>query len=189
MNKSMLTGIVIGGTAALSLGAAAGYQAIQGPDYADVVQVAAVHETVKVPVQVCQQVQVSRQAKVKDEHRIAGTVIGGVLGGALGSQVGGGNGKKAATVIGVLGGGYAGNRIQKNMQEKDRVSHSEQRCKTVLRTEDKLRGYDVQYRLDDKLAVIRMAQPPTSNRIPVEDGQLMLSAVTAPPVTAPVVSN
>ncbi len=42
-----------------------------------------------------------------------GIVAGAVLGGVLGNQVGGGNGKKLATVAGAVGGGYAGNEIEK----------------------------------------------------------------------------
>lgn len=40
-----------------------------------------------------------------------GTGMGAVVGGLLGNQVGGGNGKKLATVAGVLLGGYAGNEV------------------------------------------------------------------------------
>lgn len=40
-----------------------------------------------------------------------GTGIGAVAGGLLGNQVGGGNGKKLATVAGVLLGGYVGNEV------------------------------------------------------------------------------
>lgn len=36
---------------------------------------------------------------------------GAVVGGLLGNQVGGGNGKKLATVAGIIGGGYLGNQI------------------------------------------------------------------------------
>lgn len=46
-----------------------------------------------------------------------GTVAGGVVGGLLGNQVGGGNGKTAMTVLGVAGGAYAGNTIEKNMKK------------------------------------------------------------------------
>lgn len=42
-----------------------------------------------------------------------GMVAGAVLGGVLGNQVGGGNGRKLATVAGAVGGGYAGNEIEK----------------------------------------------------------------------------
>jgi outer membrane lipoprotein SlyB len=42
-----------------------------------------------------------------------GMIAGGVVGGLLGNQVGGGNGKKIATVAGAVGGGYAGHEIEK----------------------------------------------------------------------------
>jgi outer membrane lipoprotein SlyB len=44
----------------------------------------------------------------------AGAVVGGVLGGVLGHQVGGGDGRKAATVLGAVGGAVVGNRVEKN---------------------------------------------------------------------------
>ena len=40
-----------------------------------------------------------------------GIGTGAVIGGLLGNQVGGGNGKKLATVAGIIGGGYLGNEI------------------------------------------------------------------------------
>lgn len=46
-----------------------------------------------------------------------GTVAGGVVGGLLGNQVGGGNGKTAMTILGVAGGAFAGNTIEKNMKK------------------------------------------------------------------------
>jgi outer membrane lipoprotein SlyB len=42
-----------------------------------------------------------------------GAVAGGVLGGVLGHQVGGGKGKTAMTVLGAVGGGLAGNEVEK----------------------------------------------------------------------------
>jgi outer membrane lipoprotein SlyB len=49
-----------------------------------------------------------------------GAVAGGVLGAVVGNQVGGGNGRTAATVLGALGGGWAGNTVEKKMK-KDTV--------------------------------------------------------------------
>lgn len=49
-----------------------------------------------------------------------GAVAGAVLGGVLGNQVGGGDGKTAATVLGVFGGSIAGNAVEKQMK-KDTV--------------------------------------------------------------------
>ena len=45
-----------------------------------------------------------------------GTVAGGVLGAVLGNQVGHGNGRAAATVLGAVGGGFAGNAIEGRMR-------------------------------------------------------------------------
>lgn len=42
-----------------------------------------------------------------------GAVAGALLGGVLGNQVGGGDGRKLATVAGAVGGGFAGNAIEK----------------------------------------------------------------------------
>src|ERR1044072_2196849 len=47
----------------------------------------------------------------------AGAVGGGVVGGVIGHQVGGGRGKDIATILGALGGGLAGNQIEKNAKK------------------------------------------------------------------------
>jgi uncharacterized protein YcfJ len=43
-----------------------------------------------------------------------GIGTGAVIGGLIGNQVGGGNGKKLATVAGIIGGGYLGNQMINN---------------------------------------------------------------------------
>ncbi len=52
----------------------------------------------------------------KGEGSGVGAVAGGVIGGVLGNQVGGGNGKKAMTVLGAVGGGMAGHEIEKRQR-------------------------------------------------------------------------
>lgn len=47
-----------------------------------------------------------------------GAVAGGVLGAVVGNQVGGGNGRTAATVLGALGGGWAGNTVEKKIRKE-----------------------------------------------------------------------
>lgn len=42
-----------------------------------------------------------------------GIATGAVIGGLLGNHVGGGNGRSLATVAGAVGGGYAGNEVEK----------------------------------------------------------------------------
>ena len=178
MNTSMLKGMALGGVAMVVIGAGAvtGYRTLAKPTVAEVVAVKDVTETVVTPREHCEDVQVQHQAPVKDEHRIAGTAIGAVAGGLLGSTVGGGKGKTVATVAGAAAGGYAGNRVQKNMQQKDVVTTTERRCKTVQEKSQKHIGYDVTYRLDGKDGTVRTSFKPGAT-LPVKDGKV----VTTPP--------
>jgi len=180
MNKSMLTGVVLGAIAVTAIGGVAGYKALNPePEFADVLAVKPVTETTKTPKQVCNEVTVNEQVPVKDPNRITGTAIGAVAGGLLGHQIGGGTGRTLATVGGAAAGGYAGNQVQKNMQENKTVSRTETRCKTVYESHTKTIGYDVSYRLGKEEGQVRMDHQPGS-RIPVKDGQLQLDAPAAP---------
>ncbi|MDZ4337379.1 MAG: glycine zipper 2TM domain-containing protein [Pseudomonas sp.] len=173
MNKSMLVGAVLGAVGVTAGGAVATYSIVSAPKYAEVLAVKPIKQTIKTPREVCKDVAVTRQAPVKDEHQIAGTAIGAVVGGLLGNQVGGGNGKKLATVAGAVGGGYAGNKAQEHLQNRDTYTTTETRCSTVTDTSEKLVGYDVKYELDGKVSQVRMASDP-GRQIPVKDGQLVL---------------
>ena len=174
MDKSMIKGIAVGGVAmvVLGTGAVTGYKTMTKPEFAEVVAVKEVVETVVTPRERCEDIQVQRQAPVRDENRIAGSVVGGVAGGLLGSTVGGGKGKTLATVAGAAAGGYAGNQVQKNMQEKDLVTTTERRCKTVNEKTQKVVGYNVTYRLDGKDGVVRTSFKP-GPKLPVKDGQVV----------------
>jgi uncharacterized protein YcfJ len=180
MNKSMLTGVIAGAVAATAIGGVAGYKVLNPePEFADVLAVQPVTETTKTPKQVCDEVAVSEKAPVKDPHRIAGTAIGAVAGGLIGHQIGGGSGRDLATVAGAAAGGYAGHQVQKGMQEKNTVSRTETRCKTVYESHTKTVGYDVRYRLGKEEGQVRMDHQPGPT-IPVKDGQLQLDAPAAP---------
>lgn len=156
-------------------GAVATYSLVKGgPEYADVLAVEPVKQQIKTPREVCKDVTVTRQAPVKDQHQIVGSVVGALAGGLLGNQVGGGNGKKIATVAGAVGGGYAGNKVQEGMQERDTYTTTQRRCNTVNDISDKVVGYDVKYKVGDKVGQVRMDRDP-GNQIPVDDkGQLVL---------------
>ncbi len=80
---------------------------------------------------VCKNVEVQRNSR--DPNRITGTATGAVIGGLLGNQVGGGNGKKLATVAGAVAGGAAGRQIQGNQQQKNGDRVVERRCERVYR--------------------------------------------------------
>ena len=215
MDKSMVKGLVIGAVVAIA-GSVAGYSIMEKaptaeqlaamtspvptsipaatttptpiPEvFADVVAVKEITETIKTPREQCEQVAVQKQAPVKDNNKIAGSVLGAVVGGVLGNQVGGGTGKKVATVAGALGGGYAGNKIQGNMQKADTTTVMENQCMTVYDSKQKHIGYDVTYTLNGQQGVVRMTFNPGA-RIPVKDGQLVLTASTAAPA-APTVNK
>ena len=180
MNSSLVTGLVIGGVVAVAAGAVAGYHVInKGPEYAQVLSVKALTKEVRTPRQECHDETVTHQGPVKDQHQVIGTVAGAVIGGVLGHQIGGGTGRDIATVAGAAGGGYAGNRIQKSMQDKDTYTTTEQKCATVYDRSEVPNGFSVRYRLGEREATVRMDHDP-GERIPVRDGQLVLESGSKP---------
>lgn len=66
----------------------------------------------------CGKVVNIQTVKVDGKGSGGGAVAGGIVGGALGHQFGSGSGKTAMTVLGVAGGAYAGNEIEKNAKSK-----------------------------------------------------------------------
>lgn len=156
-----LGGIVLGGLVACN------------ESGADVLQAEAITHTVKTPREECSDQVVTRQKPVKDEHRIAGTLTGAVIGAVVGNQIGSGKGNDIATVGGAAAGGYAGNRVQKSMQDKT-VQSTERVCKTVYdsRTEE-TGNYRVRYELNGKEGTVTMDHDP-GRSIPVQDGKLAL---------------
>jgi outer membrane lipoprotein SlyB len=90
----------------------------------------------------CGTVEGVRSVEVKGEGTGLGAAAGAVLGGVLGHQVGGGNGKKAMTVVGAVGGGVAGHEVEKRA-----------RSETV---------YEVRVRMDDgSLRTVTQKTAPT----------------------------
>ena len=80
-------------------------------------------------------------------------VLGGlaVIGGALGNQVGGGNGRKLATVAGAVAGGYAGRRIDQRHVGGQVVANTRTECHTVSDSSQSSRvvAWNVTYRNPD----------------------------------------
>jgi outer membrane lipoprotein SlyB len=70
----------------------------------------------------CGRVEAVQALKHEGQGSGIGIAAGAVLGGVLGHQVGGGNGRKLATVAGAVGGGYAGNEVEKHARST--VSYS-----------------------------------------------------------------
>ena len=103
-----------------------------------------------------------------------GTVAGGVLGAVLGNQVGRGDGRTVATILGAVGGGFAGNAIEGRVRRE-----------TV---------YEVGVRMEDgSRRTVEVAHAPgVGSRVTVEGSTLRTNdgAVYAPkPLPAPVVNQ
>ncbi|MFC5521796.1 glycine zipper 2TM domain-containing protein [Polaromonas jejuensis] len=97
-----------------------------------------------------------------------GAVAGGVLGAVLGNQIGQGGGRTAATILGAVGGGFAGNAIEGKMR------------KEIV--------YQVGVRMEDgSHRMVEVAQAPgVGSRVTVEGGTLRSSdGVTYAPKPAP----
>jgi uncharacterized protein YcfJ len=173
MNKSMITGLVIGGVAVTAAGAFAGYKAMDDRQSAEVLNVEQLSRTVKTPRQACSDVVVSHAAPTNDPKRYTGAIIGAVAGGVLGNQIGDGNGQTVATVAGAAAGGYAGSKVQKHMQDEKTTQSVEQRCRTVYDSVEKPDGYEVRYRLNGEERTVKLDYDP-GRSIPVENGLLVL---------------
>jgi uncharacterized protein YcfJ len=179
MNRSLITGLAVGAVVATAGAAVAGYRLMDrrdAPQYAEVLHVSPVAKRVRTPHQVCKSEEVTHHKQARDPHDYAGTAIGAVVGGLLGNQIGGGNGRKIATVAGAAAGGFAGNRIEHRMQAGDTYTTTEQHCSTVYETREEQHGFDVVYRLNGTEHRIHMDHDP-GPRIPVHDGQLALDGV------------
>jgi outer membrane lipoprotein SlyB len=70
----------------------------------------------------CGTIEAVNRVEVKGDGSYLGTIGGGVIGALLGNQVGGGNGKKVATVAGAVGGAFAGHAIEAKVRN---ASHYE----------------------------------------------------------------
>lgn len=100
----------------------------------------------------CAVVEEVREVEKAGQASGAGAVGGAVVGGVIGHQMGGGRGRDVATVLGALGGGLAGNQIEKNAKKS--VEYQ-----IVIRYEDGSKGLFTQatppsWRSGDKVKVI-----------------------------------
>ncbi|HZE90650.1 MAG TPA: glycine zipper 2TM domain-containing protein [Rhizobacter sp.] len=86
----------------------------------------------------CGTVESVKAETQKGEATGLGAVAGGVLGGVVGHQMGEGNGKKAMTVIGAVGGGLAGHEVEKRARSvtayQVRVSMDDGSTRTVTQS-------------------------------------------------------
>ena len=129
------------------------------PIYADVTDVVPITQTSDVPEKVCnnQTVQVRQPERFGNKD---GTLAGALIGGLVGNQIGGGDGRKLATVAGVVGGGYAGREIDRRHQGGRITSESQRVCHTETRQKSTTVGYEVQYQMDGRVLSKRVSKNP-----------------------------
>lgn len=171
MNKTVLAvlaGVLAGG------GAIAAYQTLstpyaevvsstpiteKEPIYGDVISSTAVTEMRTGSRQVCEDVAVEKRRPERFGNK-DGAVIGAVAGALVGSQIGGGDGKKLATVAGAVGGGFAGREIDRRHVGGEKYTEIEQQCHTVTEPREEVIGYDVQYRSEGEVSTTRVDKKP-----------------------------
>lgn len=77
----------------------------------------------------CGIVEAVREVAVEPKGSGGGAIAGGVVGGLIANQIGKGATRDIATVLGALGGAYAGNHIEKSVKDSKRYD-------VVVRFED-----------------------------------------------------
>lgn len=133
---------------------------VKEPIYADVVDAVPITQTSDVPQQVCD----NRQVQVRQPERFGdkdGMVAGALIGGLLGNQIGKGDGRKVATVAGLIGGGYAGREIDRRHVGGRMSSQNQRVCHTETRQKSTTIGYEVQYQLDGRVLSKRVSRKPS----------------------------
>jgi len=103
-----------------------------------------------------------------------GMVAGGLLGGVLGNQIGKGSGRKVATVLGAVGGGYVGHQV-------------EQRARSTTTYRMRVRMHDGSVRTFTRAQPVAEGTPvrATSNGFRIDSA----GGASAPPATMRVVDS
>ena len=98
-----------------------------------------------------------KQVETEGQGSGLGVVAGGVVGGLVGNQIGNGTGRDLVTIAGVVGGAYAGNKIEKNSK--------------------KTTGYDIEVKMDSgENRKIHQAAAPSvvqGDKVKIENGEIV----------------
>ena len=129
-------------------------------------------QQISVPRQVCN----TEQVAVQQPKSGAGAVMGAIAGGAMGNAVGGGNGKAAATLIGLIGGAVMGDSIEGAPQGQ---VQNVQRCRTQNFYENRTVAYNVVYEYANKQYSVQMPHDPGPSIL------LQITPVVSSPYPAP----
>lgn len=162
-NHSLALGIL----ASLSLCLSA-----QAQEVGNVISRTPVYQQVSVPRQVCTQTQVS----VPGQTSGAGALMGAVAGGAIGNSVGKGEGRALATMIGVIGGALAGDKVESPQAAQ---TQTQQTCTTQQVYENRLMGFNVVYEFAGKQYTVQLPKDPGPTI------KLQITPISAAPMETP----
>jgi len=170
MNKPLFFSALAGlGLAATGLHA----QEVQPREMGRVISSVPVIQQVAVPREVCN----SAPVLVEQPRSGAGALMGAIAGGAVGNAIGGGGGRAAATILGVVGGAMLGDRVEgPNTQLQQQTA-----CTTQTTYENRTAGYNVTYEYAGRQYTVQMPYDPG----PTLPLQVMPAGVQAPPPPAP----
>ena len=144
----------------------------QAQELGNVLSRTPVYQQVSVPRQVCTQTQVS----VPGQTSGAGALMGAVAGGAIGNAVGKGEGRALATMIGVIGGALAGDKVEGPQAAQ---TQTQQTCTTQQVYENRLVGYNVVYEFAGKQYNVQLPKDPGPTI------KLQITPISAAPLDTP----
>ena len=144
----------------------------QAQEVGNVLSRTPVYQQVSVPRQVCTQTQVS----VPGQTTGAGALMGAVAGGAIGNAVGKGEGRALATMIGVIGGALAGDKVEGPQAAQ---TQTQQTCTTQQVYENRLVGYNVVYEFAGKQYNLQLPKDPGPTI------KLQITPISAAPLDTP----
>jgi uncharacterized protein YcfJ len=110
-------------------------------------------QQVAVPRQVCN----TEQVVTPGQKSGAGAAMGAIAGGAIGNSIGNGNGRAAATVLGLFGGAILGDHVEGNAPSEVR---NVQNCTTQTVYENRAMAYNVVYEFAGKQYTVQMPSDP-----------------------------
>lgn len=135
-------------------------------DYAEVVSVEPILRTtrVRVPTEECYDVEERSKPSYAMTNGVAGAVVGAIAGGVAGHQFGKGRGKDVATATGAVIGAGVGQRVA-HQNYPDGESRTVTRCTrgSSYQSEERLSGYEVQYRYMGRIFRTTMRERPGSS--------------------------
>lgn len=144
----------------------------QAQEVGNVISRTPVYQQVSVPRQVCTQTQVS----VPGQTSGAGALMGAVAGGAIGNSMGKGEGRALATMIGVIGGALAGDKVEGPQAAQ---TQTQQTCTTQQIYENRLMGYNVVYEFAGKQYTVQLPKDPGPTI------KLQITPISAAPMETP----